>query len=140
MLFSLTYLWQLSLPHGVPRGVELVGPCRVELVVVDVDELVLELPAGILVVLPLLSSAMAAWTTLLKFLTISAVVLFPSDLASDTRLSCRGTCSPPACRDLLLSVCSPSALLGSLALLPRFSDRELALSSLGLALVTVDSG
>ena len=91
MLFVITYLWQLSLPHGVPRGVEFVGPWRVELVVVDVDELVLELPAGILVVLPLLSSAMAAWTTLLKLLTISAVVLFPSDLAPDTRLSCRGT-------------------------------------------------
>ena len=89
MLFVISYLWQLSLPHGVPRGVEFVGPWRVELVVVDVDEL-LELPAGILVVL-LLSSAMAARTTLLKLLTISSVVLFPSDLAPDTRLSCRGT-------------------------------------------------
>ena len=138
MLFSLTYLWQLSLPHGVPRGVELVGPWRVELVVVDVDEL-LELPAGNLVVL-LLSSAMAARTTLLKLLTISSVVLFPSDLTPDTRLSCRGPWFPPACRDLLLSVCNPSALLGSLALLLRFSARELALSSLGLAPVTVDSG
>ena len=89
MLFVITYLWQLSLPHGVSRGVdEFVGPWRVELVVVDVDEL-LELPAGILVVL-LLSSAMAARTTLLKLLTISSVVLFPSDLAPGTRLSCRG--------------------------------------------------
>ena len=139
MLFVITYLWQLSLPHGVPRGVdELVGPWRVELVVVDVDEL-LELPAGILVVL-LLSSAMAARTTLLKLLTISSVVLFPSDLPPDTRLSCRRPWLPPACRDLLLSVCNPSALLGSLALLLRFSARELALSSLGLAPVTVDSG
>ena len=138
MLLVITYLWQLSLPHGVPRGVEFVGPWRVELVVVDVDEL-LELPAGILVVL-LLSSAMAARTTLLKLLTISSVVLFPSDLTPDTRLSCRGPWLPPACRDLLLSVCNPSALLGSLALLLRFSVRELALSSLGLALVAVDSG
>ena len=138
MLFVITYLWQLSLPHGVPRGVEFVGPWRVELVVVDVDEL-LELPAGILVVL-LLSSAMAARTTLLKLLTISSVVLFPSDLTPDTRLSCRGPWLPPACRDLLLSVCNPSALLGSLALLLRFSARELALSSLGLAPVAVDSG
>ena len=139
MLFVITYLWQLSLPHGVPRGVdEFVGPWRVELVVVDVDEL-LELPAGNLVVL-LLSSAMAARTTLLKLLTISSVVLFPSDLTPDTRLSCRGPWLPPACRDLLLSVCNPSALLGSLALLLRFSARELALSSLGLAPVAVDSG
>ena len=105
---------QLSLPHGLPRGVEFdIGPVMVEFA--DVEELVLVV--GFLAVLLSASSDIAADTTRWKFLTISLAAKFS---AAPTGF-CRASCSASLLWELLRPATWFSILLSCLDLLLRSS-------------------